>query len=448
MRSPSHVDLVGKADGNAQAWRHLVRSAAAKGDPLRAAEQDDGNGRCRNDGLLSGARAFPLSRSPFSLTTAQTNDKHIARFLPIIRDSPVYPIIYDSKRTVLSMPPIINGDHTKITLQTRNIFFDLTATDPTKLAICCNILVSMFGQYAAEPFVVEPVRIIYESDGRQEISPSLAPIPFRAHASYLNSCTALSLSTKEICRLLSKMGHSATPSSTDVDLIDVLVPASRPDILHECDLVEEVAIAYGFNNLKKTFPSTNTVAKPLPINKLTDTVRQECAASAFIEALPLILVCLSLFTFSSRCADGKLQCSHDENFAYLNRKDDGTTAVKLANPKTTEYQVVRTSLLPGLLKTIRENQSRPKPIRIFEVSDVAFKDPKAERRARNERRVAALQCDRSGSFEAVHGLLDRLMLVLGVKWLKPGSEASTEGPAYWIEKLEGALLLLLFRFDR
>ena len=38
-------------------------------------------------------------------------------------------------------------------------------------------------------------------------------------------------------------------------------------------------------------------------------------------------------------------CSHDENFAWLNRTDDRNTAVKLANPKTAEYQVVRTSLL-------------------------------------------------------------------------------------------------------
>lgn len=132
------------------------------------------------------------------------------------------------------------------------------------------------------------------------------------------------------------------------------------------------------------------------------------------------------------------QCSHDENFAWLNRKDGGSTAVKLANPKTAEYQVVRTSLLPGLLKTIRENQSQRKPIRIFEVSDIVVKDPQAERRARNERRVAALHCDRTANFEAVHGLLDRLMLVLGVKWLKAGAKADASGPGYYIEKHDGA----------
>ncbi|KAJ8606347.1 hypothetical protein MRB53_041016 [Persea americana] len=60
-------------------------------------------------------------------------DKHLGRYLHIIRDSPVYPIIYDKNRTVLSMPPIINSNHSKITLETRNVFIDITATDKTKL---------------------------------------------------------------------------------------------------------------------------------------------------------------------------------------------------------------------------------------------------------------------------------------------------------------------------
>ena len=51
-----------------------------------------------------------------------------------------------------SMPPIINGDHSKITLNTKNIFVDMTATDPTKLEICLNVLVSMFSQHLEEPF--------------------------------------------------------------------------------------------------------------------------------------------------------------------------------------------------------------------------------------------------------------------------------------------------------
>jgi phenylalanyl-tRNA synthetase beta chain len=76
----------------------------------------------------------------------------LSRYLPIIRDSPVYPIIYDSDDRVLSMPPIINSEHSKITLNTRNVFIDVTATDATKLAIVINIVSTMFSEYCEEPY--------------------------------------------------------------------------------------------------------------------------------------------------------------------------------------------------------------------------------------------------------------------------------------------------------
>jgi phenylalanyl-tRNA synthetase beta chain len=64
----------------------------------------------------------------------------------------VYPIIYDSEDRVLSMPPIINSEHSKITLNTRNIFIDVTATDVTKLAIVVNIVATMFSEYCEHPY--------------------------------------------------------------------------------------------------------------------------------------------------------------------------------------------------------------------------------------------------------------------------------------------------------
>lgn len=79
-------------------------------------------------------------------------DKHLGRYLHIIRDSPVYPVIYDSDRTVCSLPPIINGDHSKITLNTKNVFIEITALDRTKLEIVNKIMVTMFSLYTSEPF--------------------------------------------------------------------------------------------------------------------------------------------------------------------------------------------------------------------------------------------------------------------------------------------------------
>ena len=145
---------------------------------------------------------------------------------------------------------------------------------------------------------IEQVRNEYP-DGRSVITPDLSPTTFTAHLSYINSCTGLNLAQSDIVSLLGKMGNNAIPASsaTVSDKLIVKVPPTRPDILHECDLMEDVAIAYGFNKLKKTFPGTNTVAVPLPINKLTDVVRKECAICGFVEVLPLILVHLiaSLF---------------------------------------------------------------------------------------------------------------------------------------------------------
>jgi len=85
------------------------------------------------------------------------SEKHLSKYLHIIRDSPVYPIIYDSEDRVLSMPPIINSEHSKITLNTRNIFIDVTATDETKLAIVVNIVATMFSEYCEDPYTYAPI---------------------------------------------------------------------------------------------------------------------------------------------------------------------------------------------------------------------------------------------------------------------------------------------------
>jgi phenylalanyl-tRNA synthetase beta chain len=359
------------------------------------------------------------------------NDKHLGRYLHIIRDKPVYPVIYDSQRIVCSMPPIINGNHSKISVNTRNVFIEMTGTDRTKLEIVNNIIVSMFSQYCAEPFTIEPVKIISDHNKETRQTPDISPRKTEAEVDYINNCCGLSESPQRLCELLKKMCYTAKPSSKNQNLIEVLIPPTRADVLHQCDIMEDVAIAYGFNNLPRTSPNkASTIAQPLMINKLGDIVRMEAAMAGWSEVMPLIL------------------CSHDENFGWLKRKDDGETAVKLANPKTAEYQVVRTSLLPGLLKTIRENKKHSVPIKVFEVSDVAFKDMTLERKSRNERHFAAAWYGKTSGFEVVHGLLDRVLLMLKTAFLahEEGLEGKKldyevlEDPAkkdgYWIEEID------------
>lgn len=91
-------------------------------------------------------------------------------------------------------------------------------------------------------------------------------------------------------------------------------------------------------------------------------------------------------------------------------------AVHISNPKTLEFQVCRTTLLPGLLKTIAANKKMPLPVKVFEISDVVIRDDGVEVGARNERRICAVNCNKTAGFEVVHGLLDHVMMLLEVPW--------------------------------
>lgn len=89
----------------------------------------------------------------------EANDLKLRKFVPIIKDSVVYPVIYDAARRVLSLPPIINGAHSAISLETKNVFIECTATDLNKAKIVLNTVCTMFAEYCERVFEVEPVEV-------------------------------------------------------------------------------------------------------------------------------------------------------------------------------------------------------------------------------------------------------------------------------------------------
>merc|ERR1712240_295434 len=162
-------------------------------------------------------------------------------------------------------------------------------------------------------------------------------------------------------------------------------------------------------------PKSMTIATQQPMNKLTDLLRTSLSQSGFTEAL----------TFSL--------CSRDDISSRLRLKPDDALAdaVHISNPKTLEFQVARTTLLPGLLKTAQANRKMPLPLRLFEISDVVLRDAGAEVGARNERHMSAVYYNRSPGFEIIHGLLDRMMQLLEVP---PAQDKSANG--YYLRQSE------------
>lgn len=332
--------------------------------------------------------------------------KHLKPYVSIIKDSPVYPVILDSNDTVLSLPPIINGSHSKITLATKNVFIECTATDLTKANIVLDTVVTMFSEYCAKPFTVEPVTVQYEGptsgsiiESLSYITPMLSTRQEKASVDFCNSLIGINLTPQEMKILCNKVQLGPAQLLENDTVLQVTVPPTRSDILHPVDIVEDIGIAFGYNNIVKKVPTTSTVGGEFRLNQFGDLLREEIARAGYIEVLTHGL------------------CSIHDNFTALKRPIvTNGGAVSLSNPANVEYQVIRTTLLPGLLKTLQHNKSASFSggFKVFEISDVVLPDNQhvvAETivGARNARRLCAVYAGPTSGFEIIHGLVDRIM---------------------------------------
>jgi phenylalanyl-tRNA synthetase beta chain len=331
--------------------------------------------------------------------------KHLKPYVPIIKNSSVYPVILDSNETVLSLPPIINGTKSKITMDTKNVFIECTATDLTKANIVLDTMVTMFSEYCSKPFSVEPVLVQYQDDKGDLVhsytTPVLSTRRERARVDFCNSLIGINITAEEMKTLCNKVQLGPAELLENDTVLEVVVPPTRSDILHPVDIAEDIGIAFGYNNIRKRVPSTCTVGAEFPLNQIGDLLREEISRAGYIEVLTHGL------------------CSIHDNFTALGRPI--TAAVCLSNPANVEYQVVRTSLLPGLLKTLQHNKSVSftSGFKLFEVSDVVVPDDQHVITetivgARNIRRICAVYAGPTSGFEIIHGLVDRIMTLMEV----------------------------------
>ena len=338
----------------------------------------------------------------------------LKEYCRIIRDSPVYPLVSDDKG-VLSLPPIINSERSKITLNTTNVFIEMTANDLTKANVCLNTFVTAFSQYCSEPFTVEPVAVEYHPShqpasvaGQTIIYPNLETRTMQVPLSLIKAGVNPADETLTGERIVDLLNRMCCPSTLNESSVSVEVPIFRSDLMHACDIVEDVCIAYGFGNIVPETAKTLGRPREQPVNKLSDLLREKLAMFGYDECLTWSL------------------CSEKENFQFMGRHDVPTVVsnelvkgyalhkevpVRLSNPKTKEFEIVRTSLLPGLLKVVASNKHNPVPIRLFEIGDVVFQANGEG--AVNERRLAAIFAGKTSGFERKHGVLNAIMRFLG-----------------------------------
>jgi phenylalanyl-tRNA synthetase beta chain len=298
-------------------------------------------------------------------TIVQEHEKGI-EYGPIISDSEKWPLLVDAEGKTLSLPPIINSnDLGRITDATTNVFVEVTGTHKPTVDQALNIMVTALAERRGE---IKSVEVEYP-DGKIITTPDLEPQEMTLSREDVITLTGLDLNNKEIVSSLNRMGYSATAVE---DGVDVLAPAYRTDILHEVDLIEDVAIGYGFDRIVPTMPETMTVGKLLPIRKLKNRVRDLMIGMGYQEIMSYVMSSPEVLN-EKALRDGKL--------------------VKTGNPKSKDYSCLRNSLLPILLDFLSKNQHADYPQRIFEVGDVVIPDAEKETRIEQPPEVCGMHTD-------------------------------------------------------
>lgn len=287
------------------------------------------------------------------------------------------PLVMDQEG-VVSLPPIINADKTKVTPNTTNLFIEMTGTNKLSLKHALNIVLASLADRGGQ--------IVSVSVNGEKLD--LSPEHMKLRINYANQLLGLKLSSKEIEKLLAKMGYGVAKS--DEKSLEVLVPCYRADVLHPMDLVEDIAIAYGYENFEPEETGINTIGKPDALEDDSFNIKMLMLGLGFQETVPFTL------TNPEVLAKAKLSAK----------------PVKIKNPRTEEFTVIRTSAVPTLLGTLANNKKKKIPQKIFELDDIA----PSEKSWENKRSLGIAMLDHQVNFSDMQSVVEALLRNIGIEY--------------------------------
>jgi len=300
----------------------------------------------------------------------------------LLEEKEKYPLFIDANDNILSMPPIINSNNTgRVTEETKDLFVECSGFDFNVLHKCLNMIVTALTDMGGEIYSME-----LEYENGKKVTPNLSPSKIKLDIDYINKRLGLKLNESEAKKLLERMGF-------DYEDKTVLIPAYRTDILHQIDLAEDLAIAYGYENFEEEIPDVSTIG-------------EENKFAIFSRKVRGILVSLKLI----EAKNYHLITSEDLNEKMLLENE----LIPLQNALG-EHNHLRNSIIPSLLKNLTNNQHHEYPQNIFEIGRVFFNDDKEDTNIKETDKLAITLCHDKTDFTEVKQVLDSMICSLGLK---------------------------------
>ena len=307
----------------------------------------------------------------------------------------MYPIFIDAKDDVLSMPPIINSHRTgKISEKTKEVFIEFSGFDYDVLSKGLNILVTTLADMGGEIYEME-----LEDGKKKIISPDLQPIEWDFDIVYSRKMIGLELSESEIKKLLERMGYEYDQKNKKV-----LVPAYRTDLLHQIDFAEDIAIAYGYENFEPKIPNVSTIGELDKFEEFKLRIANALAGMGLVET--------NTYNITNKE-------DHDKKMLFE------SDVVELENALTKEYSILRSWVIPSLIKVLSENTNREYPQHIFEIGTVFKKDKNTETGVEENNRLGVLLCSQNTDYTRIKQVFDALMNALNLKYISKAAEHTT-----------------------
>ena len=347
------------------------------------------------------ANAFvPLEKdsemTPNEILTQHDKGKDYAH---LIEKFDKYPLILDKDDQVLSMPPIINGELTKIKEDTHNIIVDVTGTDERAVNQALNIICSSFAEVGGQ---IKSMEVKYED--KSIVSPDLTPQEMNVHVDTANSLIGgTELTAEDIKQLLYKARFDAEIINDNE--VKAIIPAYRVDILHEVDIVENIAVQYHINSVDAKLPEINTVAYENDWFKAESKIREVMVGLGFQEVMSLMLT------------------SEDAHYTKMNQEEK--PHVQVARPITIDRTMIRTSLINSLMEFLEDNKHEDLPQKIFEIGDVLYLDDTKENKTVSSKKLAGVICHSTANFTEIKSVVTSALSNLGYTMEISDSENKT-----------------------